>query len=139
MIVIFSLILTIAVQGGLLGIPAIFILTSWFFKYAYILFDHTVWGHDEPPVLDIQMLNPVDEQRPLAQLAIVGLTYGAVRFTANTFGTAPAAVLGGVALLAFPASVAVLGLERNILVAVYPVALARMIRDSDLRTSWCCC
>jgi hypothetical protein len=27
-----------------MGIPLAFILTSWFFKYAYILFDHTVRG-----------------------------------------------------------------------------------------------
>jgi hypothetical protein len=57
-IIIFSLILAIALHAGLLGIPAILILTSWFFKYAYILFDHTVWGYDEPPALDIQMMNP---------------------------------------------------------------------------------
>lgn len=127
-IVIFSLILSIAMRGGLLGIPAIFILTSWFFKYAYILFDHTVWGYDEPPVLDIQMLNPLDEQRPLAQLVIAGLAFGAVAFTASHFGAAPAGLLAAASLLVFPASVAVLGLERNILLAVYPLALARMIR-----------
>ncbi len=56
------------------------ILMSWFFKYAYILFDHTVNGFDEPPTLDIQMLNPLDEQRPLAQVAILGLIYLAVHF-----------------------------------------------------------
>jgi len=121
------LILALALHAGLLGIPAIFILTSWFFKYAYILFDHTVWGYDEPPALDIQMMNPADEQRPLAQVAILGLIYVAVKFTASAWGTAPATVLVALAALAFPASVAVLGLERNILLALYPVALARMI------------
>jgi hypothetical protein len=104
-----------------------FILTSWFFKYAYILFDHTVWGYDEPPTLDIQMLNPLDEQRPLAQVVILGLIYAAVKFTETSWGPAPAALLGALAAFAFPASVAVLGLERNLLLAVYPVALARMI------------
>ena len=127
-IVLFAPILAFASHGGLLGIPAIFILTSWFFKYAYILFDHTVWGYDEPPVLDIQMLNPLNEQRPLAQLVILGLIYAAVKFTGSTWGTAPAVILGALAAFVFPASVAVLGLERNILVAIYPVALARMIR-----------
>lgn len=126
------MILAIAFHGGLLGIPAIFILTSWFFKYAYILFDHTVWGYDEPPTLDIQMLNPVDEQRPLAQVVILGLIYAAVKFTETGWGTAPAAVLATLAAFAFPASVAVLGLERNILLAIYPVALARMIRGLGL-------
>ena len=55
-LIVFSVLLTIAVKGGLVGLPLALILTSWFFKYAYILFDHTVWGYDEPPALDIKML-----------------------------------------------------------------------------------
>jgi hypothetical protein len=131
-IIIFSLILAIALHAGLLGIPAILILTSWFFKYAYILFDHTVWGYDEPPALDIQMMNPADEQRPLAQVVILGLIYAAVKFAEAHWGPAPAAILAALAAFAFPASVAVLGLERNILLAIYPVALARMIQGLGL-------
>jgi membrane protein implicated in regulation of membrane protease activity len=126
-IIVFSVILAIAMQAALLGLPAILILTSWFFKYAYILFDHTVWGYEEPPALDIQMLNPLDEQRPLAQLLILGLIYLAVKFTATAWGAPPALVLAALAAFAFPASVAVLGLERRIVLAIYPVAIARMI------------
>ena len=131
-IVVFSLVLTIALHGGLMGLPATFIVTSWFFKYAYILFDHTVWGYEEPPTLDIQMLNPADEQRPLAQVVILGLIYAAVKFAETTWGGSAAAVLVAVAAFTFPASVAVLGLERNMLLAIYPVALARMIRGLGL-------
>jgi hypothetical protein len=127
-IVVFSVILSIAAHAGLMGIPAIIILTSWFFKYAYILFDYTVWGYDEPPTLDIQMLNPLDEQRPLAQVVILGLIYCAVKFAASAWGAGPAAILAAVAAFAFPASVAVLGVRRNLVIAIYPVALARMIR-----------
>jgi hypothetical protein len=116
----------------LLGIPLAFILTSWFFKYAYILFDHTVWGFDEPPTLDIQMLNPVDEQRPLAQVAILGLIYAGVKLAEARLNSAVAVVLASAAALLIPASVAVLGLEGNILKAVYPLALARMIRGLGL-------
>jgi hypothetical protein len=131
-IIVFSLILSIALHGGLMGIPATFIVTSWFFKYAYILFDHTVWGYDEPPTLDIQMLNPLNEQRPLAQVVILGLIYAAVKFVETAWGAAAAGVLVAIAAFTFPASVAVLGLERNILLAIYPVALARMIRGLGL-------
>jgi hypothetical protein len=80
--------LSLAAKAGLMGIP---ILTSWFFKYAYIPFDHTVRGFDEPPTLDIQMLNPLDEQRPLAQVAILGLIYVTVIFAKHTMG--PTSVL----------------------------------------------
>ncbi|HEV7614154.1 MAG TPA: hypothetical protein VGO37_19915 [Steroidobacteraceae bacterium] len=103
------------------------ILTSWFFKYAYILFDHTVHGFDEPPTLDIQMLNPLDEQRPLAQVAILGLIYLAVNFAYRMIGPAVAFAIAVAALLCLPASVAILGLEGNMLKAAYPVAWVRMV------------
>jgi hypothetical protein len=102
-------------------------LTSWFFKYAYILFDHTVRGFDEPPTLDIQMLNPLDEQRPLAQVAILGLIYAAVEFARHTLGPVSGTIIAVTAALFLPASVAILGLERNIFKAAYPVAWVRMV------------
>ena len=126
-LIVFSPLLAIAAHAGLLGIPLAFILTSWFFKYAYILFDHTVWGFDEPPALDIHMLNPVDEQRPLAQVVILGLIYAAVKLAETRLGSAVAVSLAAAAALLLPASVAVLGVERNILKALSPMALARII------------
>jgi len=65
---------------------------SWFFNThtSYLTTRFTVF--DEPPTLDIQMLNPLDEQRPLAQVAILGLIYVAVNFAQRTVG--PALALG---------------------------------------------
>ena len=127
MVVIFAVLLSVAAKAGFFGIPLAFILGSWFFKYAYILFDHVVRGFDEPPTLDITMMNPIDEQRPLAQLAILLILGAGVGLAAATLNLTAAKALAAVALLIFPASVAILGLESNILKAVYPVALARMI------------
>jgi hypothetical protein len=124
---VFALLLSIAAHAGLLGIPMACILTSWFFKYAYILFDHTVRGFDEPPALDIQMLNPLDEQRPLAQVAILGLIYAAVYFAQAKMGPIPGLIIAVAAALFLPASVAILGLEQNIFKAAYPVAWVRMV------------
>jgi hypothetical protein len=126
-LLVFPLLLYIAAIGGLIGIPLAVIATSWFFKYAYILFDHTVRGFDEPPTLDIQMLNPLDEQRPLAQVVIVGLIYVAVKFAQQSMGSTVAIIVAVLAAILLPASVAILGLERNILKAAYPVAWVRMI------------
>jgi hypothetical protein len=126
-LIVFAVLLSIAAQAGLMGIPMALILTSWFFKYAYILFDHTVRGFDEPPTLDIQMLNPLDEQRPLAQVAILGLIYIAVEFARRTLGPSTALVIAAAAALFLPASVAILGLEQNIFKAAYPVAWVRMV------------
>ncbi|MEP6886256.1 MAG: hypothetical protein ABJC66_16025, partial [Gammaproteobacteria bacterium] len=126
-LLVFAFLLFLAAKAGLMGIPLAFVVTSWFFKYAYVLFDHTVRGFDEPPTLDIQMVNPFNEQRPLAQLAILGLIYVAVHFAYLRMGPAPAVVIAAVALLFLPASVAVLGMEGNIFKAAYPVAWVRVI------------
>ena len=126
-LIIFALLLFIAAQARIAGIPLAVILISWFFKYAYILFDHTWRGFDEPPTLDIQMLNPLDEQRPLAQVLILGLIYLAVKFASDTIGSTAAIILAVVLALLLPASVAVLGLEGNILKAAYPVAWVRLV------------
>lgn len=126
-LIVFAILLSVAANAGLMGIPLAFILTSWFFKYAYILFDHTVRGFDEPPTLDIQMLNPLDEQRPLAQVVILGLIYAAVEFARRSIGPASALGIAGVAALFLPASVAILGMEQNVFKAAYPVAWVRMV------------
>jgi hypothetical protein len=75
------------------------------------------------------MLNPLDEQRPLAQVLILGSIYAAVKFIEGTWDAGPAAVLAALGALAFPASVAVMGLERDFLSAIYPVEITRMIRS----------
>jgi hypothetical protein len=73
------------------------------------------------------MLNPLDEQRPLAQLLILGLIYLAVKFVSDTMGSTAAFILAAMFALLLPASVAVLGLEGNILTAAYPVAWVRLV------------
>jgi hypothetical protein len=127
-VVVFAFLLVMAANMKLAGIPVALLVTSWFFKYAYILFDHTARGFDEPPILDIQMMNPIDEQRPLAQVVILGLIGYAVYLTYDHFGTPAAVGLGGVCLFFLPASVAILGLESNILKAAYPVYWFSLVR-----------
>jgi hypothetical protein len=126
-LIVFAVLLALAAKAGLMGIPLAFVLTSWFFKYAYILFDHTVRGFDEPPALDISMLNPLDEKRPLAQVLILGLICAAVIVARHTMGSTVAIIIAVAAGLLLPASVAILGLEGNVLKAVYPVAWVRMV------------
>ena len=126
-VVVFAILMSLAVKAGFPGIPLALVLLSWLFKYAYVLFDHVVRGVDDPPALDISMVNPLSEQRPLAQIIILAAVAALIKLTATSMSPALAAVLGVVALLFFPASVAILGLEGNILKAIYPVALVRMV------------
>src|SRR5271168_5409248 len=127
-VIVFALLLILAAKAGFIGIPLALLLTSWFFKYAYILFDHTARGFDEPPTLDIQMMNPVDEQRPLGQVAILGLLYAAVKLAQIYLGPTAAICIAIMAALLLPASAAVLGLEGNLLKAANPLEWIRMIR-----------
>lgn len=127
-VIVFALLFHIAAKAGFIGIPLALLLFSWFFKYAYILFDHTVRGFDEPPTLDIDMVNPVNEQRPLAQLLILGLCVFAVIAAKGYAGTPVAVGLAVVFLFFLPASAAVLGLDGNILKAAYPVAWYQLVR-----------
>ena len=127
-LIVFAILLTIASKAGLItGIVMGVMVMSWFFKYAYVLFDHTVRGFDEPPVLDVDMLNPLDEQRPLAQVVILALIVVAVIYVKHTLGSAVAVFIAVAAALFIPASVAVLGLESNIIKAANPIAWVRMV------------
>ena len=128
MVLVFSIGLGLAAQAGFAGLPLGIVLISWYFKYIYFLFDAVVRGVDEPPVLDIQMLNPFGEWRPLVQLAVVGLVLGLLELTQVYVGRPAATALAVLACAALPASVAVLGLEENVLMAVSPMHLARLIK-----------
>jgi hypothetical protein len=127
LILVFAFLLWIASNAGFFGIPLDLLLLSWFFKYAYVLFDHVVRGYDEPPTLDINMVNPANEQRPLAQLLILLILGAGVYLATVRLSPLAGVSLAVLAALAVPASIAVLGLEGNPLKAIYPVALVRMI------------
>jgi hypothetical protein len=104
------------------------LLTSWFFKYCFILLDSVIAGAEEPPVLALEMVNPVDEQRPLAQAFLIlsgaYLSFELGRRVAPAYGWA----LGAVLLFFLPASIAVLGLSGNVLRAAWPAELSGVVR-----------
>jgi hypothetical protein len=128
----FSLGLSLAAAGGLLGLPLALLLLSWLFKYAFVLFDTAARGFDEPPVLSLEMVNPASEQRPLGQLLIVGTFYGATDAIGQYTHEGVATTLRALGIAALPASIAVLGSTRSILDAVNPRLLAGFIR----RVGW---
>ena len=115
----FALGLRLAVMAGFTGIPLGLILFSWFFKYCFVLFDSVIAGEDEPPVLSVEMVNPVSEQRPLVLAALVGTEF---LFAARV------GIVGVIAVaMILPAHVAVLGYTRNVFKAVWPPALYAVV------------
>ena len=118
--------------GKLFGLPADFILLSWFFKYCYALLDAVVAGHKELPVLSVEMLNPVDEQRPLLQAIIVSLGFIASWWTYHTVGPVAGLALGALLLMALPANVALLAMSDSWVHALSPLAIGRVVKGLGL-------
>jgi hypothetical protein len=116
----FTLGWVLVANAGFLGIPMGLILLSWFFKYCFVLLDSIAAGSETPPVLSIEMVNPIDEQRPVAQAAIIVLGVLVVRAIFAHLGHAAGLVTGSVLLFELPASVAVLGVTGNPFRAIWP-------------------
>lgn len=120
LIVIFSFGLGFASIAGLTGIPLAAILSSWFLKYAFVLLDHAAQGKLEPPVLSVEMINPLDEQRPfLLLLLLLGMFY-ATGAAAYWFGPVLGWLTGMIALGIVPAIVAVQGATGSVLQSLHP-------------------
>jgi hypothetical protein len=97
LIFIFSLLLLIAASGGLLGLPLSLFVVSWFFKYGFAMLDQVADGIDEPPVLSYEMINPLNESRPLGLLLIVAVYYVATAAVGHAIDfdiTTPLRVIG---------------------------------------------
>jgi hypothetical protein len=120
--------LMLALTAGVLGIVVVVFVLSWFFKYCFALLDAIVAGRREPPVLSAEMISPVDEQRPLAQVLVIAVAVAPVVLAHRSLGAPAAAALGAGLALALPASVAVLGLTGNPLRAMWPPALFAVLR-----------
>ena len=116
-----------------MGIPLGLLLFSWFFKYCFVILDSVVAGDDEPPVLSIEMVNPISEQRPLVLAALILVAGMAVTALQMRFGSTVG--FGAVLVLTWvlPANIAVLGYTRNVAKAIWPPALFTLIRSPGTR------
>jgi hypothetical protein len=74
------------------------------------------------------MINPLDEQRPLGLLVIMGVFYGAAAALEPIAGAPVVLLLRGIALALLPACTAVLGSSGSIVTAVSPRVLMGTIR-----------
>jgi hypothetical protein len=118
----------LALQAGWMGLPLAIALVSWFFKYCFILLDAIVTGAAEPPVLSVEMINPLNEQRPLGQALLIGGGGALCLELGNVAGAALGWLTGTLLLLLLPASIATLGMTGNLLRAAWPPELWSVIR-----------
>jgi len=103
LIAIFSILLLIAASGGLLGLPLALLTISWFFKYGFALLDHVADGVVEPPVLSYEMVNPLNESRPLGLLLVVFAYASLTEIVGYSLGAPVATALRALGLLLLPA------------------------------------
>ncbi len=136
LVALFSVGLRFGIAGGLLGIPILVMLVSWFFKYCFVLLDAAVAGDDEPPVLTLEMCNPLNELRPLAELLLIVVGCMLVALARRVAGEPGLIVSGALLLAVLPATVAVLCLGPSPLHAASPVALAKMIHGLGRHYAW---
>jgi pentatricopeptide repeat protein len=111
---------TPAAFAGFLGA---FFLQIWVLKWCYVLVDKMANGAREPPVMDMDMLSPM-ETRPWLQLGLLGCLawacwslHGTARFAVAIF-----------TFLWFPASVALLGVGERPWSTLNPLTLFRLMR-----------
>src|SRR5262249_2575322 len=99
----FTLGILFCVRAGFIGILACLLFISWFFKYCFVVLDAVIAGAEEPPVLDADMVNPVGEQRPLAQAVIIACGVILTLWIARNGGERWAYLVGAILLFALPA------------------------------------
>jgi hypothetical protein len=120
--------LGLALRARFIGIPLGLMMLSWLLTYSYVLLEQVAHGAREPPVLTIDMVNPVSQGRPLAQLGILIAAWIGLRLLAQPLGPTLLSVLALLLLLALPASIAALGIAEHWWQALVPSVLWTLVR-----------
>jgi hypothetical protein len=132
LVLIFAALFVMAEVAGMLGVPLTIVLVSWFLKYAFVLFDDVTLGRPEPSVLSYEIVNPLNEQRPLGALIVMGVCYVVPVLFQDRLGSGAVAVIHIVELLLLPACIATLGITGSLIQAVNP----RTVAVLALRMGW---
>ena len=103
-------------------------MLSGFFNYAFILLDGVADGAREPPVLSIEMLNPVSGQRSLVLLIVIVIVF--FTSSAATYWLGPWSTMSGAVLcsIVLPAMIAVQGATGSVAQSLNPVTCLRLIQ-----------
>ena len=128
LVAIFSPLLLLGLQGGLVGIPIVLILGSWFLKYAFLMLDHTAEGRPDTPVLSAEVINPLGEMRPLAFGFAVATFYFVTEALTDTLGPELLFAIRLLGLAALPAIVAARTVTGSLASALNPVNIVAMLR-----------
>ena len=127
LIVIFSALMVLAIKATLFGIALALLLLSGFFKYSFVLLDQLADGKTEPPVLSIEMMNPIGESRSLPALIFVVAVFFASDAAVYWLGSFLSVVTGVLVLAVLIAIVAVQGATGSLAQSLNPVRCWRLV------------
>jgi hypothetical protein len=128
LVVIFAVLLTLAADAGIFGLPAALILGSWFLKYAFLMLDHAAHSRPGTPVLSAEDANPLGEVRPILYAAAIIVFYGASGALGTVLGAVPVTTIRTAGLLLLPAVLATHVVTGSFARAVNPLAVAGTVR-----------
>lgn len=122
-----------AFKVGLFGVPLFLIMLTWFFRYGLLMMEYTAWDGKEAPVLEVEMLNPLEQAKSGVLLFITGvffaIYYAAQYWSYELFGTrVPGAFVGLGAVGLLPAIAAVQVAKDRALQALDPRDWFHLIR-----------
>ena len=126
LVVLFSFLLAIGVTTGIFGILLVFVICSWFFKYAFMLLDHVADGRPDAPVLTAEAANPAGESRPLLYLFAAITFYAATAALQKIIGPDWTSAVRLVGVLSLPAIVGAQEVSGSFVRALNPVATVAM-------------
>lgn len=119
--------------GRFFGIPLILIMLTWFFRYGLLMMEYVAWDGKEAPVLEVEMLNPLEQTKSGVLLIVTGIFfavyYAAQYWSDRLLGTKIFGVivgLGAVGLL--PAIAAVQVAKDRALQALNPFDWFHLLR-----------
>src|SRR5690554_5294270 len=126
MVVAFCTLVPIFLGDGLSGWLVYILLALVLFKYAYAVIRHTAEGHMKPPPVSTAWSGQgfaIGIQQMVMFIAM-GLL---VAFAMAMLGPLPGLVLGALVVLALPAAIMILAMERSVFAALNPLNLATLI------------
>ena len=127
-IAITSVLFTIASKVGIFGVPLMLIMLTWFFKYGLVMVEHVAWDQREAPVLDTDMLHPLNQGKATILLIVTGIFFAIFYAAQYWVGPVAGAIIGLAAVGLLPAVIAVQTAQDSALKGLVPTEWFRLIR-----------
>lgn len=132
-VVLASALMAVAFKVGLFGVPLFLIMLTWFFRYGLLMMEYVAWNGAEAPVLEVEMLNPLEQTKSGVLLFITGvffaIYYAAQYWSYKLLGTGVVGAFVGLAAVGLlPAIAAVQVAKDRALQALNPFDWFHLIR-----------